>query len=311
MVPLITKRIHRTQRIRNNNLMRLRSTHILPILLFFLLLSCGKTPNGVMSQNEMADLIVDLQLAEAYIDSHSADFPNDSSKLVVKQSIFKKHGITPQDYDSSLVWYTHNMEDYVKAYDKAVGKLKNRYDKLDNRKLSKDDMDDNAPGMPSRDATPRSHTPKGLRNLGRQGGDATGDTTDLWQGTRRYMLAQGSKQGFITFNLPNEPQYQPGDRYQLAYKLYQGGNKFKVCLNVDYTNGSTAQITRATGIEGWVTVDLQSDSTLKVRRVYGYISYDISPGRIAYIDSLTLMRTRLNPGNYGSIHAQRLLERNK
>ena len=290
--------------------MRLRSTAILPMLLLFLLLSCGKTPNGVMSQNKMADLIVDMQLAEAYMESHSADFPNDSSKLVVKQSIFKKHGITPQDYDSSLVWYTHNMEDYVKAYDKAVAKLKNRYDKLDNHNLSKTDVDD-MPGMPSRDATPRSNTPRGLKNLGKQDGGATGDTTDLWQGTRCYMLNQGAHQGFITFNFPHEPQYQQGDRYQLAYKLYQGGNKFKVCLNVDYTNGSTAQISRASNIEGWVTIDLQSDSTLQVRRMYGYISYDISPGHIAYVDSLALIRTRLNPGNYGSIHAQRLLERNK
>ena len=68
----------------------------------------------------MADLIVDLQLAEAYIESHTADFEDDSSKLVIKQSIFKKHGITQQDYDSSLVWYAHNMEDYNKAFDKAA-----------------------------------------------------------------------------------------------------------------------------------------------------------------------------------------------
>ena len=111
----------------------MRST-VLNISLFLLaalmMLSCDRTPGGVLSVNDMADLIVDMQLAEAYIDNNISEFPSDSSKQVIKQSIFKKHGITQQDYDSSLVWYAHNMEDYVKAYDKAVGKLKDKQEKL-------------------------------------------------------------------------------------------------------------------------------------------------------------------------------------
>ena len=99
-------------------------------LVLFLLTSCDKTPMGVLSTNEMADLIVDLQLADAYIDSHTEEFDSDSSMLVIKQSVFKKHGITQEEYDSSLVWYSHNMDDYIKAHDKAIGKLKERYDKL-------------------------------------------------------------------------------------------------------------------------------------------------------------------------------------
>ena len=44
--------------------MRNATLHISLLLLVLLtLLSCGRTPRGVMSVNEMADLIVDLQLA--------------------------------------------------------------------------------------------------------------------------------------------------------------------------------------------------------------------------------------------------------
>ena len=107
--------------------MRHATLHISTLLLLVLaLLACDRTPRGVLSVNKMADLIVDLKLAEAYIEAHNRDFDSDSSKQVIKQSIFKKHGITQQDYDSSLVWYAHNMEDYTKAYDKAVGKLQHR-----------------------------------------------------------------------------------------------------------------------------------------------------------------------------------------
>ena len=283
------------------------------VLLVMLLASCDKTPQGVMSLNSMADLIVDLQLAEAYIESHYDEFADDSSKLVLKQSIFKKHGITQQDYDSSMVWYAHNMEDYTKAYDKAVGKLQQRYDRLSkgHDKGQAEDLERPSTaiqGAPTHNAQPR---PLGNRHPKTLATDASADSADLWTGQRSYMLTPGARRGFITFNVVPPKGKSPGDRYQLAYWLERGGNEFKVSLNVDYTDGSTSQIARVTNSDGWVTVDVQSDSTRKVRRVYGYVSYDIKRGSVAYVDSLMLMRTRLNKNNYGFFNAQRLLERKK
>ena len=275
------------------------------------LLSCGRTPNGVLSVNEMADLIVDLQLADAYIDSHSMEYESDSSMLVMKQSIFKKHGITQEDYDSSLVWYAHNMEDYNKAYDKAVNKLKERYDKLDPRDNSQpEDIMAGPTGAPTHSTTPRAGGPNG-KHLKHLKTDINSDSADLWKGPRDYMLTSGSRRGFITFDFPPEANKQPGDRYQLSYKLLRGGNEFKVSLNIDYSDGGTAQITRSTNSDVWVSLDIQSDTTRLVRRIYGYVSYDIKRGHTAYVDSLTLMRTRLNKSNYGLIHVQRTFERKK
>ena len=290
---------------------RLLSHISLALMLLVLLVSCDKTPGGVLSVNEMADLIADLQLADAYIDSYSSDFDTDSSKLVMKQSIFKKHGITQRDYDSSLVWYAHNMEDYAKAYDKAVGKLKSRYDKLDKGGKSDDENKDRdltiAEGGPTHNPIPHpGNINRQLKNLST---DTKGDSVDLWQGQRSYMLTQGARRGFITFDIPPDPNKRVGDRYQLGYKLTRGGNDFKVSLNVDYTDGGTAQITRSTNSDGWVFIDIQSDTTRHVRRVYGYVSYDIKRGQAAFVDSMMLMRTHLSPSNYGFIHAQRLLER--
>jgi hypothetical protein len=294
---------------------RLHLNLSLLLLLALSLISCDKTPRGVLSMDDMADLIVDLQLADAYIESHIQDFDTDSSKLVIKQSVFKKHGITQKDYDSSMVWYTHNMDDYIKANDKALATLKKRYDKLDkgdkNRQPGEMMGMDDGPGEPTHNPIPGpAPGPRGKR-LPKLGTDIQKDTTDLWQGTRSYMLAQGEGRGFITFDLPPDANKHLGDRYQLGYKLHRGGNEFKVCLSIDYTDGGTTQITRGTNSDGWVYIDLQSDTARHVRRVYGYVSYDIKRGHVAYVDSLLLMRTRLNLGNYGIIHAQRKLERKK
>ena len=276
------------------------------------LVSCDRTPSGVMSVNKMADLIADLQLADAYIDSHISEFNSDSSKQVIKQSVFKKHGITQQDYDSSLVWYAHNMEDYIKAHDKAIGKLKEQYDKLDKGgngeskelTISEGGKAIHEAGVPQNVAKSRT---KRLQKIG----SAAGDTIDLWTGKRGYMLAQGAKRGFITFDVQPDADYKPGDRYQLAYFLTRGNNEFKVSLNVDYTDGATSQIARGTNSDGWVIIDVQSDTARHVRRIYGYVSYDIKRGQTAYVDSLMLLRSRMNKTNYGFINAQRLYERKK
>ena len=265
-----------------------------------------------MSVNKMADLIADLQLADAYIDSHISEFNSDSSKQVIKQSVFKKHGITQEDYDSSLVWYAHNMEDYIKAHDKAIGKLKEQYDKLDRGgngeskelTISEGGKAIHEAGAPQNIAKSRT---KRLQKIG----SAAGDTIDLWTGKRYYMLAQGAKRGFITFDVQPDADYKPGDRYQLAYFLTRGNNEFKVSMNVDYTDGSTAQIARGTNSDGWVIIDVQSDTARHVRRIYGYVSYDIKRGQTAYVDSLMLLRSRMNKTNYGFINAQRLYERKK
>jgi len=290
---------------------------ILMLLLVMSLVSCDRTPGGVLSINEMADLIVDLQLADAYIENNIYDFTTDSSKLVVKQSVFKKHGITQEDYDSSLVWYAHNMDDYIKAHDKAIGKLQEKLNKANHGV----DNEMSQPGELIVDGASQEHGPKGAipkmqagkhpAALKKLGADAKSDTADLWNAPRSYMLAQGAKRGFITFEVQPGQHKRPGDRYQLVYKLARGNSSFTVSLNVDYTDGATSQMTRGTNSDGWVTVDIQSDSTRQVKRVYGYVSYDMKRGQTAYVDSLMLLRTHLDKKNYGYIHVQRLLERGK
>ena len=289
--------------------MRHALLHIsLLMLLVLSLTSCDKTPRGVISVNDMADLIADLEIAEVYMESHASEFSNDSSKLVLKQSIFKKHGITNEDYDSSLVWYAHNMEDYVKAHDKAMLKLQGQYEKV------RKNRDKNTPDATGREAmgyASGGNVPHGSGARHPKLAIANGDTIDLWQGKRSFMLTQGARRGFIPFDIVPDADKQKGDRYQLAYKLTRGGNDFKVSLNVDYTDGATSQVSRASSNDGWATFDVQSDTARQVRRVYGYVSYNIKQGSIAYVDSIMLVRTHMDTKNYGIIHAQRLLERNK
>ena len=267
------------------------------------LVACDKAPRGVIGESKMTDLLVDMQLADAYIDNRPMDFPDDSTRLLLKQSVFKKHGVTMAQYDTSLVWYAHNMDAYSKVYNSVEEKLKKRFDKL--QKVTGEDMQGpRSMSHPEERASGNKHMGGGHR----RGYAAVGDTADLWTGTRSYAFTQGLKSGFITFDVVPDAQYKKGDRYQLAYKLARCANDFKVGLAIEYMDGATAIISRPTNSDGWVSIDIQSDSTRMVKRIYGYINYNIKPSKVAYVDSLSLLRTHLNPKNYLVIKAQKLIE---
>ena len=60
---------------------------------------------------------------------------------------------------------------------------------------------------------------------------------------------------------------------------------------------------------GWLSLDLQSDSSRKVNRIYGYLRYDVSRNTVAFLDSIQVLRTHLNASNYGIITTQKFLSR--
>jgi hypothetical protein len=68
----------------------------------------------------MADIMYDVNLAEAEInDNHQIFGHNNEKKQELLNSIFKKHKITRQEFDTSLVWYNAHMETYFKICDRV------------------------------------------------------------------------------------------------------------------------------------------------------------------------------------------------
>lgn len=70
----------------------------------------------------MADVLYDMTLAEAEIENNYGLFNNNNEKKQdLLNVIFKKHKITRQQFDTSLVWYNAHLEQYFKV-NEHVGK---------------------------------------------------------------------------------------------------------------------------------------------------------------------------------------------
>ena len=94
------------------------------VLAISFLSACNSRPSYVLSEKEMENVLYDLYIAEVEIDDHYFFFSNDSArKQDLLNSVFKKHRITEQAFDTSLVWYNKDLDKYLKINSRVENRL--------------------------------------------------------------------------------------------------------------------------------------------------------------------------------------------
>ncbi len=100
------------------------------LCLFMLSVACNSIlkskPAGTLSESEMVSLLVDLHIAEATLhivnDSiiKSSNIPELRTRFT---EVFRKHGIKPDDFDTSLNYYIMHVEELDKIYVEVINRL--------------------------------------------------------------------------------------------------------------------------------------------------------------------------------------------
>lgn len=272
--------------------MKRRAWHILAFALLAAgLAGCDKAPDGVIKESKMEEVMVDVAKAEAYISLHPSTFDTDSARMALKQSVLAKHDLTVSDYDKSLDWYAHHLEIYTKVLEKAGNRL----------------TDEAKSNEKKRHATPTGSDINQLAQARKYYPDH-GDTADIWKERRTWMLTGALGEGHIAFDTRPDMESLRGDAYRLVLKTLRGGSRINLFVAVDYSDGATSFTTATVLNEGWTNYSVQSDTTRTVKRVYGYIHYDMKPTQVAFIDSVQLLRTRLDRVRYNNFKLQRIFD---
>lgn len=261
-------------------------------VLVALMVSCDKAPRHVIGEHDMVDLLVDIHQAESLINLDPEHYGSDSAKMLLKQSVFMKHHVTAEKFDTSMVWYSKNMAVYTEVYDKVIKRLE------DERK----DLDVKAGKVV---ATSRRH------KAGRSYKDF-GDTADLWTAGRQRVLTSNLGHSVMPFDFRANQETSLGDKYLLQLKSLNGMSGVKAFVGAEYIDGSTTFVERVAFKEGWNEFALQTDSLKKVKRVFGYIKFNVrSQHTVSYVDSIMLLRVHLDRSSYDIINVQKVLDRNE
>lgn len=106
----------------------MRCTAVWVLVCLLLFSGCDSRPSDVLSRDKMADVLFDVHKADATIDV-SAPYKGVADKQEYYNSVFRKWGVTKEEFDRSLDWYAEHPDLLLAIYDT----LRSRADDLQNR----------------------------------------------------------------------------------------------------------------------------------------------------------------------------------
>ncbi|MBE0641295.1 MAG: DUF4296 domain-containing protein [Bacteroidales bacterium] len=102
----------------------------IPVLVLILVSCAGnehKVPEGILSPEKMSMVLADTYITEAVISN--MQIPYDSlrkSREAYYQALYRKHGISREEFDSSYHYYEKHLEILEKIQDDAITELMKR-----------------------------------------------------------------------------------------------------------------------------------------------------------------------------------------
>lgn len=240
----------------------------LPVLCVLLLAaSCHGVPSGVIQPEEMAQLMADVHTGEAVVDMNRREYQTDSAKQAFKQSIYERHGVTSEQVDSSMAWYGRNITRYMDVYERTIAILEERLSEMGNL-------------------------------VAAEAMSAAGDSVDVWSGPRHLVIGELSPTNIITFRYNADENWLPGDVYTWRAKFTDNGAQSEMCFAADYTDGTVETMYSGFSGDSWHELTFRADSTRTLRAVSGYLRGDLPAAGPLRLDSIGLVRKRLNAGRY-------------
>lgn len=238
---------------------------------------CRKTPSDVIAPHKMALLLADIYKSESAIDLNRKDYRHDSSKLALEEAVLRRHEVTREKFDTSLYWYGHHIDEYMKVYDEVIENLQTEIDRTD--------------AIASKIIL-----------------TAVGDSVDTWSLASRYMFTRFSHVKQLQIELDSDENWENGDNYILNFKVINGISGVKSQLGAEYNDGFIEWIENNTTENGKYSYNLITDSTKTLKRIFGKIVLDPHVNEFIFLDSISLMRTRVNKITYNKRHSQKKIK---
>lgn len=231
------------------------------------IVSCNGVPSHVIGPDDMASLMADMRMADAVVGVQYADYVNDANKIALKQAVFKKHGVTEAQFDTSLVWYGHNVDKFQEVNERTIEILEKRLKAAD------------------------------ALAAGEAALTVSGDSVDLWAGPSVRIFGPKTGSNRATIGFDTDRNSERGDIYTMRARVLVPGYSSQWGMTVEYTDGTVDAITDyvSQSAPNRQELMLVTDSTRTARHVSGWISMS-TPGRdVAVLDSISLTRRHLDP----------------
>lgn len=228
-----------------------------------------KRPDTVLPDTTMENVLYDYHIAKAMGDE--LPFNEAYKRVLYVEAVYRKHGVTQAQFDSSMVWFARHPDVLTKIYGRVNQRLKAQQESINDL-------------IALRDNKPKVSLP--------------GDSIDVWAWQRHYRLTGFMLNNRLDFVLPSDSNFQ--NRDTLRWSVY-----FRFCgetqtdsmyvplmaLQICYDNDSVISRTQKVWKDGTEILSLASDTLGKIKEVRGFVYYPQQPsGRNLQLNAVTLMR---------------------
>lgn len=238
----------------------------------FYLTSCKvKRPDTVLSDAQMEAILYDYHIAKTM--GEQLPYNENYKRKLYLESVFKKHGITEAEFDTSMVWLTHNPEVLRDIYEKINERLKAEKENIDNLIA----IHDNKPKE-----------------------SKAGDSIDVWAWQKVYQLTGMPFDNKVVFNLPSDINFQNRDTLRWNMRFHFHGKHSLsdslycpvMAMQIFYEKDSVINSIRQIRHSGEETISLWADTLGRIEKIYGFVYYprQLSDNSMLLIDRVSLMR---------------------
>lgn len=247
-------------------------------LFFFLLpvLFAGcqvRMPEDIIQPDDMEELLYDYHLAQAM----SADISgSDYKKKLYTDFIFKKHGVTKEYFDTSMVWYTRNPRYLYDIYDELHSRLETEVSEM--------------------------NAAAGVIVTALDEPSLENDTVELWFGEKTSLLSATPLNNRMVFSSSADSIFLEGDSVVMSFssRFVQPigrtvSQHAHTAIVVEYSDDSFISRGKDVNADGVNRLEIPRDYSRKIKEIRGFVYYTDS-------DSLAEARLLLGGFSVKRIH---------
>lgn len=237
---------------------------------------CVRRPRHVMSDKEMAGIVADMELAEAYLNSGQQDIGSrEEMRERMVEGVLKRHKVSREDFDSTLSWYGHNVDAYYKL------------DAEINRALA----------ARQRELAGKSGSMK----------EEDVQLDDIWPYRRTAVIWEKSGSNVLRFSVP-VTEADKGTQLKWMMRT-RTPSDMGVVMGVEYTDGTISYVSRTSGSQRKIEVICQTDTGMKPKRMFGYLNARKPQELPVFLDSIQLVKEPYDSTTYYRVNSQRRLSK--
>lgn len=205
-----------------------------------------KRPDTVLSDGQMEEVLYDYHMAKAMAD----ELPYNESykKVLYLESVFRKHGITEAEFDSSMAWFARYPDVLTRIYEQVNARLKKERGDINHL------------------VAVRNNKPDESR---------PGDSVDIWSWRRIYRLTGMPLDNKVVFSFPVDTNFRDRDtlrwtaRFQFSRRI-PAWQAPVISMQILYKDDTLTTVNRVER-SGVQTLSLYADTLGAMKEVRGFI----------------------------------------